>query len=404
MNVQMKYSNKIYSLLFLAIVLTFAGCVEFKKVTLYDGYEPIEVPPKPADLSLVVETLIYDDDATDVWGLEKNVCQEAGLSDIAISGKESIKMQWNREAKGCDFAGIGIGWDGWAGKDLTQVMDYAAIQMYVRTIQGRSFSLPMVLTLIDYSDGMGFCYTSNKYFERTAIDEEWQKVIVPLEDFEIQKENLDPSNIKQLQIELQQQGQFYLDDISLIFYEAQPQEPWMVEEVLPSPIQTPIQIFDDAFINDNAWGLITDECQVIELSNAHSTEGEKSIHLKWDNEKGKCSLTAIGASWNKWRPVDLTPILETAAFEFDLKMEKGSASRLPVHIGFEDYERAKTFIELRPDFVSGERYNKSWKKVTVPLNAIPSNIDMTRIKQLYISLDGKGEVYIDNFKLVSINK
>ena len=127
-------------------------------------------------------------------------------------------MSWNRDVKGCKFAGIGIGWDGYAGKDLSEIMDYVAIQMYVRTQKGKSFGLPFVLTLEDYSGGMGFCYTSNKYFERTAIDEEWQKVIVPLADFDTEKENLDPSNIKQLQIELQQSGSVYLDDIKLIFY------------------------------------------------------------------------------------------------------------------------------------------------------------------------------------------
>ncbi len=395
--------NKKLGLLSIAFLFTLAGCVEFKKVALYDGVEPVVNSPLPSDLSLIVESLIYDEDATDVWGLQKDVCQEASVSsNVAHSGKESLKIAWNRDAKGCDFAGIGIGWDSYAGKDLSQIMDKVAIQMYVRTQQGRSFGLPMVLTLIDYSGGMGFSYTTNKYFERTAIDEEWQKVIVPLNTFDTETENLDPSNIAQLQIELQQSGSVYLDDISLIFYEEKKEKPWMIEEKLPSPIAAPIQIFDDEFINNNGWGLISDNCQLIEMSTSEKSEGDQSIHAKWDNTTGDCKLTSFGVSWNKWNPVDLTSVIDNIAFQFDLKMAKGSASTLPVFIGFEDYERAKTFVNLKPEFVKSGQYSTEWKKVTVPVSAIPVKVDMTRIKQLYFNLEGAGEIYIDNIKMIKL--
>lgn len=393
--------NKKYTLLPFVLLFVFSGCVKFKKVALYDGIEPTIQEPIPTNISLIVEPRIYDEDATDVWGLEKDVCQEGSISDVAYSGKESIKISWNRDAKGCDFAGIGIGWDNWAGKDLSQIMDKVAIQMYVRTQEGRAFGLPMVLTLIDYSDGMGFSYTTNKYFERSAIDEKWQKVVVPLSSFETEKENLDPSNIKQLQIELQQSGSVYLDDISLVFYEEQPQTPWMVEEKLPDAIATPRQIFDDEFVNNNVWGLISDGCQSFKLSSQESSEGSKSLHLKWDGAND-CKLTSFGASWNKWNPVDLTPIYETAAFQFDLKMASGSSSSIPLYIGFEDYERAKTFVKLKPEFVKGGQYSTDWKKVTVPISAIPEGVDLKRVKQLYFNVENSGEVFIDNLKLVGI--
>jgi hypothetical protein len=396
--------NKKLGFLLFACVFTLASCVEFKKIALYDGDEPIVTYPIPTDLSLIVESLIYDEDATDVWGLQKDICQEARVSSkVAYSGQESLKVTWNRDARGCKFAAIGIGWDGYAGKDLSQIMGNVAIQMHVRTEKGRSFGLPMVLTLIDYSGGMGFSYITNKYFERTTIDEEWQKVIVPLSSFDIEKENLDPSNIAQLQIELQQNGSVYLDDISLVFYEEKEAEkPWMVEEKLPSAIAAPIQIFDDAFINNNVWGLISDECQKIELTNTEYSEGNKSLHVRWDTRIGNCKLTSFGVSWNKWNPVDLTSVKDAIAFQFDLKMASGSASTLPFFIGFEDYERAKTFVNLKSEFVEGGQYTADWKQVTVPVSAIPAKVDIKRIKQLYFNLEGAGEVYIDNLKMVKL--
>ncbi len=385
------------------MVLLVCGCVSLKKATLYDGIITEEKEVVPSDISVIVEPRIYDEDATDVWGLEKDVCQDASISDVAYSGKESIKITWNRDVKGCEWSGIGIGWDNWAGKDLSLIMSSVAIQMYVRTQKGKAFGLPFVLTLIDYSDGMGFLYTTNKYFERSSIDEEWQKVVVPLKDFEITKENLDPTNIKQLQIELQQSGSVYLDDISLVFYEEQEQTPWMVEETIDNPIATPQIIFDDAFVNNNGWGLVKDDCKTIEWSDTEAFTGDKSLHLLWDTEEKNCKLNALGVSWNKWKPVDMTVIRDKAAFEFDILTVGEAVQNLPIKIGFEDYDRAKSMVGLTQNFVEGRSYDTKWRKVRIPLSAIPKDVNFKNIKQLYFMMTGKGEVYIDNFRLVEVN-
>lgn len=389
---------------FLLVAVLMTGCIELKKATLYDGVVPEEKVVLPNDISVIVEPRIYDEDATDVWGLEKDVCQEASISDVAYSGEESIKITWNRDAKGCKWSGIGIGWDNWAGKDLSLIMSSVAIQMYVRTQQGKAFGLPFVLTLIDYSDGMGFLYTSNKYFERSSIDEEWQKVVVPLSDFEITKENLDPSNIKQLQIELQQSGSVYLDDISLVFYEPEEQTPWMVEEKLASPITMPKSIFDDKFVNGNGWGLASDDCKTIEWTTAEKSVGEQSLHLRWDTEGNNCRLNSFGVSWNKWHPVDMTTIQNSVAFEFDIKMAEGTSTSLPLKVGFEDYNRAKAYANLTAEVVEGKSYTSEWRKVRIPISSITGNLDYKKIKQVYFDLAGKGEVYLDNFRLVDSAK
>jgi hypothetical protein len=380
----------------------FSGCVEFKQMKLYDGIQQDPPPVKPEKISSIVEPVIFYDDMTDVWGVEDEICKRASVStDVVYSGNKAIKISWDRNEKGCIFAGFGIGWDRYAGKDLSEIMDFVAIQLHVRTVQGKMFGLPIVLTLEDYSGGMGFCYTTNKYFERTAIDEDWQKVLVPLSDFDLETENLNPGNIKQLQLELQQSGSVYIDDISLVFYDPVPQEPWMVEESLPNPVNFPIQLFDESFINDNFWGLIKDECQNIKLSDDAASVGGTSIYADW-NDNAKCNLVAFGISWNKWRPVDLTPVLNSGAIQFDLRIKSGIETSLPVKIGFEDYDRAKGFVELSDRHVSSGEYNKVWQRVTVPLSEMPENLDMKHIKQLYIEFEGSGKVFFDNIQLVNL--
>ncbi len=379
------------------------GCVQFKPQSLYDGLEPLEKPEKPEVLSIVVEPVIFRDNANDMWGLKSDSCQTASLtSEVTHSGTEAIDLEWNPTAGGCDFAGIGIGWDGYVGKDLTSIMDYAAIQFYVRSKSGRMFGLPIVLTLEDHSGGMGFSYTDNKYFERTAIDEQWQKVVVPLSSFEMEKENLDPSNIKQLQLELQQSGKIYLDDIEIVFYTPEPIVPWMDEEVLPNPLSTPIVIFDKKFINDNYWGFIKDDCQNFELRPLDSSnEGGDVIHAKWEEKEG-CKLMTFGASWNKWKPVDLSGVLNSKGFSFRIKRVNGSSESLPVQVGLEDYDRAVTSVSLIPKYVEGGQYDKEWREVKIPLSDLPEDFDFTGTKQLLFSFEESGDVFIDDIKFIDL--
>ena len=265
------------------------------------------------------------------------------------------------------------------------------------------FSLPFVLTLEDYSGGLGFCYTSNSYFERAAIDETWQKVVVPLRDFDIRIENLDVTNIKQLQIELQQSGSVFLDDIKLILHEMISQEPWMVEEKLPDPTAMPIQIFEDDFINDNGWGLITDRCMEVRYTTAEKSEGVRSIHAKWDQTSGDCSLMAFGASWNKWRPVDIRPIRKTAGLQFDLKMvSTDGIGKLSMKAGLEDYDRKKSTVTLQSTYTADGAYATTWTRVTIPFADLPNEVNFGNVKQIWFGLDGVGEVYIDNIRLVEL--
>ncbi len=380
-----------------------SGCVQFKPMSLYDGLEAYVAPPKPVTVASVVEPIIFRDKSSDMWGLETDSCKKAKLtSEVTHSGTEAIDLQWDRNAGGCIFAGIGIGWDGYVGKDLTSLMDYAAIQFYVRSKSGRMFGLPIVLTLEDYSGGMGFAYTDNKYFERTTIDEEWQRVAVPLKDFDMKTENLDPSNIKQLQLELQQSGDIYLDDIELVFFEQEPMVPWMFEEILPDPLATPIAIFDDGFVHGNSWGMLRDKCQNFGIEGGTTAkEGAAAIHATWE-EKDDCRLMAFGASWNNWRPIDFTDVLVSKAFTFYIKMASGSASSLPVNVGMEDYDRKQTMVRLDGKYVEGGTYDSNWRLVKIPLSDLPKNFDFTHAKQLMFTFEDSGEVYIDDIQFVGI--
>jgi hypothetical protein len=385
-----------------SLLLLTTGCVEFKTMTLYSGTETVVAPAKPEKIGLLVEPIILKNDLTDVWGLEKTVCKDASLSsDVTYQGDAALLLTWDRAVPDCEWAGIGIGWDSYAGKDISELINYAAIEMHVRTQEGKMFGLPIVLTLEDYSGGMGFAYTGNKYFERSAIDEKWQKVVVPLSAFDMKIENLDPTNIKQLMFELQQSGSIYLADVQLVFYEPEPQTAWLVEAPRPDPLAMPKQLFSDGFINNNGWGLITDACQNFDLSTAEHAEGNQSIHARWSDPAGTCKNMAIGVSWNKWFPVDITEITDRTALKFKIKTAAGTFSQLPIKVAFEDYDRTNSEpATLLSKYVAGGQYNTQWQEVTIPMSAFSGGVDKANVKQLMFKFEQSGDVFIDDVRLV----
>ncbi len=386
--------------------------------------EPAPVPERPEKLSLAVEPVIYADDDTDLWFMENPDCVQGQVTtEVVAQGEQAIEVAWNRNAEGCEWSGLGIGWDGWAGKDLSQVFPYTAIQMRVRAREGKMYGLPIVLTLEDYAGGMGFAYTGNKYFERPFIDEEWQTVTVPLSSFDVEVENLDATNVKQLMLELQQSGSMYLDDIQLVFYEEEEQEPWLVEAPRPDPTALPIQLFDDAFINNNGWGLVTDNCQSIVPTSTNPSTGTTALHLQWDLAPVQCYEGMMGVSWDRWHPVDVTPIASQAAIQFDVRLPEGTSARLPVRVALEDYNRQVSQIILDARYTSAGPFTTAWQTVTIPftelrgggrelaaapatvgnLSAFQDGADLRNVKQLVFFLDESGEVFIDNLRLVDVN-
>lgn len=404
----------------LALLVGATGCVRFQPAVLYDAVEAEPAPERPRKLSLAVEPTIYSDQNDDtIWFQDDERCTQGSVTeDVVFEGRRAVAVSWDRSVEGCEWAGLGFGWDGWAGKDLSEIMPYAAVQMQVRSREGKMYGLPIVLTLEDYSGGMGFAYTDNKYFERPFIDEEWQTVTVPLAAFDLEVENLDPTNVKQLMFELQQSGSIYIDDVGLLFYEPPVVEPWIVLPERPDPTALPITLYDDGFINDDGWGLLDDGCQSVE-SVASGARGSV-LHLRWDVTPDGCYEGAVGVSWDQWYPVDVTSIAPEAAIQFDVRLPEGTATQIPVRVALEDYNRQLSQIILDARFLASGAFMSEWKTVTIPLTALrgggrelaaaPATVgdlpafrngaDLSSIKQLVFYLDSAGEVMVDDIRLV----
>jgi len=56
--------------------------------------------------------------------------------------------------------------------------------------------------------------------ENKVLDENWNKVTIPLTEFKIDRDKCDLSNIKQLTIQFEVKGHIFIDEIEIVEYKA----------------------------------------------------------------------------------------------------------------------------------------------------------------------------------------
>ena len=87
----------------------------FKKVGLYDEEEA-----KSYSIKGFSQLSIFDNDFSDeVWSTKNTACIQLNLKEDEKDKFLSVK--WNKDQDGCDWVGMGFGWDMWAGKDMNFV-------------------------------------------------------------------------------------------------------------------------------------------------------------------------------------------------------------------------------------------------------------------------------------------
>jgi hypothetical protein len=95
-------------------------------------------------------------------------------------------------------------------------MEKGSIDFYIRAIKGKQFIPTLIFLLEDYSGVQTAALLKAKHLSNYPINEEWQKVSIPLSTFlQASKPLSDFSNIKSLNIECQGEGAFLIDKIEI---------------------------------------------------------------------------------------------------------------------------------------------------------------------------------------------
>lgn len=363
------------------LLLLSSSCgVQFASMALEDPYARfVETDPFKDFASGVVYA---NTTGNEVWAPE--ACGELKFDSERSFEGNAIHIQWD-QSQGCDWVGMGIGWDAWEPKDLSQIMDKAAFQFQFRAFEGESRVPIMIFLLEDYATTMTAAALRAGYMESYPLNEEWRTVTVPMSDFPAAKDGIDLTSIKQMVIELQGKGNVMIDDFKIV-----PLDNVMKENGKPAvkpsitPLATlPVPIFEGQL--PNAWGLERNECRDFKFENG-------DIVMEWWDE---CPWSPMGLSWNRWIGVDMSAAMESGVLEVEASIEANSD---PVRIELNDYNWAsgvRVAVEL-------QNYTPVNGVYRIPLKDFmtESVFQFENVKDLWIDTRGKGKASISSIRIV----
>ncbi len=130
--------------------------------------------------------------------------------------KAALHVKWDKISGGCKWIGIGFGWNNWLAKDMFDIVNNAAVEMQVKAVKGSFSNLPVAFAFEDYSGVQTFYGYNNTLNKGQFNDSTWTTVTIPLSKFDFQKDNFDIESVKQFIIQLEADGDIYLDNIKFI--------------------------------------------------------------------------------------------------------------------------------------------------------------------------------------------
>jgi hypothetical protein len=101
-------------------------------------------------------------------------------------------------------------------KDISDLKDNSAVQFKVKSVKGSFKNLPVAFAFEDYSGvqcyyGFNYALASGEFKDST-----WTTVLIPLSKFPFEAKDFDLERVKQFIIQLEGDGNIYLDEIKFI--------------------------------------------------------------------------------------------------------------------------------------------------------------------------------------------
>jgi len=202
------------SLFSLILAIACSSCAGFRKQEMWLNDEAKKEPKKIGNVYAL--NILNEGVGSEDWFTNTLSCLSVSLEDSLVnSGTKSVHISWDKQAGDCKWLGMGIGWDAWSSKDLSSILDSAAIQLRIFSPYGRIKSLPLAASLEDYFGNqawIGLGADKITYDDR----QKWGVVQLPLKSFNWAENNADISAIKQFIIQFEAAGDVYFDDFEIV--------------------------------------------------------------------------------------------------------------------------------------------------------------------------------------------
>jgi hypothetical protein len=205
-----------YILFFCIISLNFQACktISIQQKTLYD----YTLNNNANEIEGFKNIYIFKDDFDkSVWVSPETQCvqmQQETKNIYADNG--ALHVKWDKVKGGCKWIGIGFGWNNWVAKNMIDITEISAVQMQVKSVKGSFTNLPVAFAFEDYGGVQSFYGFQKPLASGTFNDSTWTSVTIPLSKFDFKKDDFNIETVKQFMIQLEGDGDIYLDNIKFI--------------------------------------------------------------------------------------------------------------------------------------------------------------------------------------------
>ena len=184
--------------------------VHFKTKNLYDVSFEME---KPNIMGFYALTVFNGQIDKQIWISNEKKCIESKLN---LSDKGNfLTLNWDKISGGCDWIGMGFGWDNWKPKDLTSIIDSAYIVIEFSSPNDIK-NIPVAFALEDYSGSQAYQgFSKAMLLDSSIIANKTNFIKIPLINFPFKSTDTDFSNIKQFMIQFEADGILNIHKISL---------------------------------------------------------------------------------------------------------------------------------------------------------------------------------------------
>tara|TARA_B100001093_G_scaffold281613_1_gene269045 strand:- start:1933 stop:3177 length:1245 start_codon:yes stop_codon:yes gene_type:complete len=179
----------------------------------------------------------------------------------------------------------------------------------------------------------------------------------------------------------------------------------LYETVIDQPDPYESFSYKDIFIDSyksRVWGVKSNNCKQITYDSINNFVGKNHMHLVW-NQSEECKYLGFGFAWGNFKGKNLAPILNNSAIQLMIRVDSGSYSKIPMFFSLVDYNEKQCFSRMNVLGIDGGVIDHKWRKVIIPLSTFKyqkKGVNISNIKELRIQLQRKGNVHIDDIKVV----
>ena len=157
---------------------------------------------------------------------------------------------------------------------------------------------------------------------------------------------------------------------------------------------------DDA--NSLMFGRKAHPCKRVDVVRNGSVEGADHLRVKW-SQTDSCRYLGVGFPWANHLGKNLKPLEKIAAIQCHIKLEQGTASKLPMFFALIDYAGRQATSKINLLDVEGQTFDNQWRKAHIPLSAFRAaarGVNLENIKELRIEFQREGCVHLDGLRIV----